>query len=224
MSSLAGSSALRLRQLSRLLVPILVVVVAVAVLARNHLVQSQTSAQTGTGPVLKGYGLDSVPAPTFALTDQNGRTISLRALAGRPVVLTFLYTHCPDECPLTAEKLRRTVQTLGARASVVAWLAVSIDPVGDTPQAALDFVAKHHLSGVLHFLVGSQRQLHPIWTAYHIAVARGDADTAASQQGGALVHSAAVYLIDARGDERALYTSAFAPDDLASDLRALLGR
>src|SRR5262245_22007126 len=162
MSGLASDSALRLRQVSRVLVPLLIVVIGVTIFAHDRLMAGQTTAQSGTGSRLKGFDLGAVPAPGFSLTDQNSAAISLTALVGRPVVLTFLYTHCPDECPLTAEKLRTTAQALGDRASSAVWLAVSIDPVGDTPQAARDFVAKHRLTGMLHFLVGSQRQLHPI--------------------------------------------------------------
>src|SRR5215467_16310528 len=106
MSGLAGSSALRLRQVSRVLVPLLIVVVGVAIFAHNQLVAGQTTAESGEGSGLRGYDLGGVPAPGFSLRDQNGAVISLAALAGRPVVLTFMYTHCPDECPLTAEKLR----------------------------------------------------------------------------------------------------------------------
>jgi protein SCO1 len=223
MSLLAGNSALRLRQVSRVLVPALVVVVGIAILAHDRLAAEQATARSGSGSGLRGYDLGGTPAPGFTLRDQNGAAVSLAALAGRPVVLTFLYTHCPDECPLTAEKLHTTAQALGDRASGVEWLAVSLDPVGDTPQAVRDFVTKHRLTGVVHFLVGSQQQLAPIWSAYHIEVERAAA-TGSTPQAGGLGHSAAVYLIDARGRERAFYTSEFAPEDLASDLRTLLER
>src|SRR5262249_14671779 len=105
MSSLASNSALRLRQVSRILVPLLVVVVGAAIFAHDRLAASQTAAPSDKRSGLKGYDLGGVPAPGFSLRDQNGAAVSLGALAGGPVVLTFLYTHCPDECPLTAEKL-----------------------------------------------------------------------------------------------------------------------
>src|SRR5262249_28582321 len=172
-----------------------------------------------------GINLGGIPAPVFTLADQDGKQVSLAALAGRPVVVTFLYTHCPDECPLTAEKLHTAALALGDRASSVAWLAVSIDPVGDTPQTARGFVANHHLSGTLRYLLGTQAQLRPIWSAYYIAVERADvpAGTTTPQTSG-LAHNAAVYLLDTHGREQVLYMSAFAPDDLVSDLRTLLAR
>src|SRR6266436_5624930 len=57
---------------------------------------------------LQGTNLGSTPAPDFLLKDQFGHSISLAQFKGKPVVLTFLYTHCPDVCPLTAEKLHTT--------------------------------------------------------------------------------------------------------------------
>src|SRR5262249_53732072 len=143
----ASSSALRLRLISRVLVVALVVAIGVVILARDRLTAGQSVVGTRTSATFKGINLGGIPAPVFTLADQDGKQVSLAALAGRPVVVTFLYTHCPDECPLTAEKLHTAALALGDRASSVAWLAVSIDPVGDTPQTARGFVANHHLSG-----------------------------------------------------------------------------
>src|SRR5256885_4715846 len=77
---------------------------------------------------LQGTDLGGVPAPNFRLTDQFGRPVSLAQFKGRPVVLTFLYTHCPDQCPLTAEKLHAVMLSLGSDAQRVGVVAVSTDP------------------------------------------------------------------------------------------------
>lgn len=207
---------MKLRLISRVLVLALVVVVGSVIVLRDRLVQSHPTTQ----PKLVGIDLGRDPAPNFALVDQNGAPVSLEAQRGHPVVLTFLYTHCPDQCPLTAEKLHATAQSLGGRAADVRWLVVSIDPAGDTPADASQFVAAHHLAGQAHYLLGTQSQLQPIWEAYHIAVQPGHD---AQAQVRSVTHSLGLYVIDAQGHERVYMDQTFDPGDLASDLRVLLG-
>jgi len=217
-----ANTAMRLRLISRGMVLALVVLVGAIIVIHDRATQPAAPASpVRPTPSASRIDLGGAPAPAFTLTDQDGAPVSLAALAGRPVVLTFLYTHCPDECPLTAEKLHAAVAALGADGSRVAWLAVSVDPVGDTPAAAASFVSAHHLTGYMRYLVGTQQQLAPVWEAYHVAV-QPSGDAAA--QMGSVAHSIGVYLIDAKGHERAFYDASFSSDDVVSDLRALLGR
>lgn len=207
---------MKLRLISRVLVVALVVVVGSIIFLHDRLAQSHPTA----APKLVGIDLGRDPAPNFSLVDQTGAPVSLEAQRGHPVVLTFLYTHCPDECPLTAEKLRAAAQSLGGRAVDVRWLVVSIDPVGDTPTDATKFVAAHHLTGRVHYLLGAQSQLQPVWDAYHIVVQPGQDGQA---QVRTVVHSLGLYVIDGQGRERVYLDQTFDPGDLTSDLRMLLG-
>ena len=207
---------MKLRMISRVLVLALVVVVGSIIILHDRLAQSHPTA----APTLAGIDLGRDPAPNFTLVDQDGAPASLEAQRGHPVVLTFLYTHCPDACPLTAEKLHAAEQSLGRRAADVRWLVVSIDPVGDTPADASKFVAAHHLTGRVHYLLGSQAQLQPVWGAYHIAVQPGQD---AQAQVRSVVHSLGVYVIDGQGRERVYLDQDFDPAGLAGDLRTLLG-
>lgn len=199
---------MKLRMISRGIVAALVVVVGLVLAVHNHL------ADTHAAPQLVGADLGGVAAPGFTLTDQSGATVSLAAQRGHPVVLTFLYTHCPDQCPLTAEKLRMTSDQLGVQAGQVAWLAVSVDPTGDTPATAAAFVHAHGLDGRLRYLLGTSQQLAPVWQAYHIAVQAG--------ANGIVNHDGALYVLDRQGRERVFLDPSFAPSQLAGDLRALL--
>jgi protein SCO1/2 len=165
---------------------------------------------------LSGLDLGRTPAPGFSLVDQDGQQISLSQFRGRPVVLTFLYTHCPDACPVIADELRQTNELLGPDAAKVAMLAVSTDPRGDDRASAVNFTQMHGLTGRLHYLLGSPDQLSPIWQAYYIGVSPGD------PAGNEITHSEAVFVIDKTGQERALLGVPFSAKDLASDLRRLL--
>jgi len=179
-------------------------------------------------PALAGTDLGGTPAPDFAGVDQNGQTVQMQGLRGRPVVLTFLYTQCPDVCPLTASKLRRVADGLGADAGRVAFVAVSVDPAHDDAAAARTFAEQHALSDRLQFLVGAQTDLAPIWSAYavHAAPAPVSADPAeratAAYATRAAVHTDALYVIDRQGRERTFLRSDFDPPALTSTLRTLL--
>lgn len=204
---------MKLRLISRLSVVALIVVVAVVMVIHSRLSQSQAA------PALQGTSLGQVAAPAFSLVDQSGATTSLRALNGHPVVLVFMYTHCPDECPLTAELLHTTIQQLGAQASRVEWVAVSVDPAGDTPQTATAFVAKHHLTGYMRYLLGTRAQLSPLWHAYGIVP---ETDPYAASNGAEVQHGLGVFVLDGQGREQVYLGYPFDPSVLSADLRALL--
>jgi protein SCO1/2 len=165
---------------------------------------------------LQGTNLESVPAPDFQLKDQFGNPISLAQFKGKPVVLTFLYTHCPDVCPLTAEKLHATMLNLGKDAQRVAVLAVSMDPKGDTAAAAQNFSKVHKMIDYWHYLIGTHDQLAPVWASYSV-------DAQAATSSGSVSHSSAVYVIDKQGHERVLLDNDFSSSQLAADLKLLLG-
>ena len=78
---------------------------------------------------------DSSEAPDFALRDQDGTTVSMSSQRGRFTLVTFLYTNCPDVCPLIAEHLNTALRQLGTTRADTRVLAVSVDPKGDTPSA-----------------------------------------------------------------------------------------
>ena len=163
---------------------------------------------------LAGTDLGATDAPDFTLTDGvSGRAETLSARRGQVVALTFLYTTCPDVCPLTASRFRAAQVELQADASRVTFIAVSVDPDHDTPKAVQDFSAAHDLRTNWYYLVSGQAQLSPVWAAYGIGVQAGSTT---------VTHNDAVYLIDARGRERVLLHSEDLAADLANDLRALL--
>ena len=74
-----------------------------------------------------------VRAPDFELRDEQGKPVSMRSLRGEPVVVTFLYSHCQDTCPITAQTIRGALDDLGHDVPAV---AISVDPPNDTPASA----------------------------------------------------------------------------------------
>jgi protein SCO1 len=164
---------------------------------------------------LAGTDLGATDAPDFTLTDGiTGRSVSLSAQRGNVVALSFLYTRCPDVCPLTAARFRAAQDALGQDANRVVFIAVSVDPEGDTPKAAQDFSAAYDLRTNWHYLVGARAQLAPVWASYGILVS----DATGNARVG---HNDAVYLIDKRGRERVLLHSEDLAGDLVNNLRTL---
>ena len=193
---------------------LVVLVVALSSLRSISSGQSLPSNPPTDGAGSQGTDLGGVPAPAFRLTDQFGKPVSLSQFRGKPVVLTFLYTHCPDVCPLIAEQLHRVMLDLGQDAQRVGVLAISVEPMRDTVAAALVFSKVHHMTNYWHFLVGTQAQLAPVWTAY--AIGAQQVTTTVS------MHTTALYVIDKQGRERTLLDQTFTPAQLTETLRALL--
>lgn len=165
-------------------------------------------------PKLAGTELRAIDAPDFTLMDGvSGRTVKLSAQRGQVVALTFLFTTCPDVCPLTASRFRAAQTELQGDASRVTFIAISVDPDRDTPEAVRTFSAAHGLASNWYYLVGGRDQLAPTWAAYGIGVQAGS---------NAVTHNDAVYLIDRRGRERVLMHSEDLAADLVNNLRALL--
>jgi protein SCO1 len=182
-------------------------------------------ARVGTS-ALQG-AVVSPPAPTydFTLHDPDHRVVRLSALRGKAVALTFLYTHCPDICPLTAEKFHEAYRRLGGIADRVAFVAVSVDPRGDTPEAIRTFLSTHHVNGELSYLTGSFAELKRVWSYYYVT---SDAkETSPKTAPGAPVspdlvgHTSIVYLIDPSGNLRVFLPWNFDPKDLTTDLKIL---
>src|SRR6266852_4779135 len=195
----------------------LLVVLTVAVLGLRNatgapLVGSSSSPTASSG--LQGTDLGGVRAPAFQLHDQFGRLVTLAQFAGKPVVLTFMYTHCPDVCPIMAERLHSVMVGVGADAQRVAVVAISVDPHGDSVAGALNFSQVHHMTDYWHFLVGTHEELSPVWTAYAI-----DAQPVAAT---ASMHTAILYVIDKQGRERVLLDQDFTTAQLSGDLKTLL--
>lgn len=157
------------------------------------------------------------PAPTFRHVDaRTGKPLGTRDLAGRPYAVTFLYTDCPDVCPLIGQELKQALQALGPRADDVAVVAVSADPEGDTRGAVTSWLELHDLPANFRYLIGSEEELRPTWDAYFAAPqVPGEAES---------THSASIWLVDAGGRLRTKFSAGapVAPEDIAHDLELLL--
>ena len=165
---------------------------------------------------LSGTELGAKDAPDFTLTDGiSGQTVTLSSLRGNVVALAFLYTRCPDVCPITAAQFRAAQRSLGPDAPRVRFVAVSVDPEGDTPAAVRAFSDERDLRENWRYLIGSRAQLQIVWAAYGIA-------SFPAPSGVGVAHNDAIFVIDQKGRERELLHSDVVLNDLVADLRLLM--
>lgn len=204
-------------------------------------------AACGGEAALTGTDLGAQPAPDFALVDPDGATVRMGDFRGKAVALTFIFTNCPDVCPLTAEKLRETYERLpeGTRDDV-ALLAVTVDPERDSAAALEAFSAAHGLADNPAWtpLRGERPALEAVWRDYGVFAAPASpfdvaggfaASPVASPiaspgaaMGGvtpapSVGHTDALIVIDPEGKQRAFLRSDFDPQALADDLETLAG-
>jgi protein SCO1 len=163
------------------------------------------------GEVLK----PRLKAPETTLENYNGQTVSLGAMRGKPLLVTFLYTHCPDVCPLIASHLGLVLRDLGPKANGVHVVAISVDPRGDTPQTVHKFLADRDLVGKMDYLIGDPQQLGPVWEAWNV----GSEVEASNPE--YIAHSALVYGISSSGRLVTIYPANFKPSQIIHDLPKL---
>jgi cytochrome oxidase Cu insertion factor (SCO1/SenC/PrrC family) len=161
-------------------------------------------------PLPDAYPRQRTPAPPFTLVDQHGADVSLAGLAGRPVVLTFVFAHCQTTCPLIVSALRRGVP---ADTEV---LLVTLDPWRDTPSALPGIAARWGLPAGFRVLSArSVEQVTRVAAAYGVTSAR-------DERTGDIVHPGLVFVIDRDG--RLAYTFNTPPATWVRESLQRLGR
>lgn len=153
----------------------------------------------------------------FALTGEDGRTVTDRDLAGKWRVMYFGYTFCPDVCPTDAQNiaagLKRFEAEDAARAAKITPVFVTIDPARDTPDVLRRFTDTFHPR--MLGLTGSAEAIGQVAKAYAVYYAKGEA----SSGGGYLMdHSRQSYLMDPQGRPVALIPQEQGADAVAAEL------
>lgn len=133
-------------------------------------------------------------APTFQLTDQFGKTVTLRQFRGKVVVLAFVDSQCTTVCPLTTASMVDAEELLGQKASRhIVLLGINANPTATTIADVRQYSEAHGLMNRWLFLTAPPAELDKVWKAYGIfvAVSHGQID-----------HTPALYVIGANGRER----------------------
>lgn len=181
--------------------------------------QQTTTKAASTAKV--DYKAEAVLSPATAepplkLRNYLGQPVDIDQFRGKPVLITFVYTHCPDVCPLMISNLRVAQNLMGKdgpqKAQVI---AVSVDSKGDTPKTVRAFLKAHEMTGRMQYLIGSQRELASVWKAWGVGSERD------AKNPDFVEHSGLVYGITASGKRAVLYSASFKPAAIVHDVPLL---
>jgi protein SCO1/2 len=202
----------------RILLALVVIVVIAGVVALLAIGQGSTQPARGGVNGVKSVSYDgslltpAKPAPPLSLRNYLGEAVNINRYRGKAVLLTFLYVHCPDVCPIITSNLRVAQNLMGpATASKVQVISVSVDPRGDTPRTVAAFLAHHEMTGRMKYLIGSAPQLAAVWSAWGVGSER---DTQSPEL---VNHSGLVYGVSASGKVTTIYPANFVPKEIAHD-------
>jgi len=148
----------------------------------------------------------------FRLTDQSGQAVTEQNLKGRPTLIFFGFTHCPDVCPTSLFEISEVLRAMGKDVDKVNAYFVSVDPERDKPE-----VLKAYLSAFgprFVGLTGTEEEIAATAKAYRVYV-QSHKDEGANYT---VDHSGVVYLMDKSGAFLANYSLDASPDKLAADL------
>ena len=167
---------------------------------------------TGRAPSPVGQAIAAVGGP-FHLEDQTGKSVSDQDMKGRPFLVFFGFTHCPDICPTTLFEISQVMHTLGADADRTGALFITVDPERDTPTVIKDYLSNFdpHLRG----LTGDQASINAVLRAYRVYAKKVPLDNGDYT----MDHTAVVYLMDKDGHFVAPFNVSRTPEQEAADLR-----
>jgi protein SCO1/2 len=189
-------------------------IAAVLALALLAFSASPPAHETGGDTRLPVIG----PAPVFALTSQDGMSVALADLHGKVVAVTFIYTQCPDICPMLTQKMAQVQDELGADfGAKVVFVSITLDPGHDTPEVLKDYAEFWAAKPGWIFLTGSPEAVREVTRHYGVFFVK--------REDGSVDHTALTTLIDAEGQMRVQYLGArFDPEEFRRDLSSLLDK
>lgn len=159
----------------------------------------------------------SIPAPDFALTNEQGETVHLSDYQEEIVLLYFGYTFCPDVCPTTLSELSKAQRELDDGGEKIQVVMVTVDPERDTPQKLAEYVGHFHPDFV--GLSGTKEEIDAAGEGYGIYYEKHEG----SEATGYLVdHTARVYVVDPRGNYQLSFSYGTPVEDIVHDLRLLM--
>jgi protein SCO1/2 len=169
---------------------------------------------SGRDPV-PSAGASAIGGP-FSLVDQDGRTVTDKDLRGRPFLVFFGFTHCPDVCPTALFEISEVLGKLGPDAGKVSALFVTVDPERDTPAQMKDYLSSFNPR--LVGLTGDPAAIAAVAKEYRVYVKKVPLDHGDYT----MDHTALVYLMDKDGRFVAPFNLKRSTEDAAADLRRYL--
>ena len=151
----------------------------------------------------------------FALEDGAGKTVSDQTLKGRPFLVYFGYTHCPDVCPTELARISDILSKMGDKA--IPTLFITVDPERDTPKVMEDYVSSFNPAVI--GLSGSPQAVEATEKTFRVFARKGQKQPDGDYS---MDHSSIVYLMDKNGAFVEAFNVERSPEDAAKDLEKYL--
>jgi protein SCO1/2 len=148
----------------------------------------------GSAPVTDRFELGTKVVQAFKLTDHTGKAVAASDIVGRPAVVFFGFTYCPEVCPTTMISLSATLGKMGADADKLGVYFVTVDPERDTVDELKNYMAQ--FDPRIRGLTGAADQVAAVAKPLRVYYAKVKVEGGA---GYTMDHDATVYLIDAKG-------------------------
>jgi protein SCO1 len=163
----------------------------------------------------KGATNQALVGGPFALEDGAGKTVTEQTLRGRPFLVYFGYTHCPDVCPTELAHVSDVLAAMGDKA--VPALFITVDPERDTPKVMQDYASSFgpHVIG----LSGSPQAIGAVEKEYRVFARKGKVESDGSYS---MDHSSIVYLMDKTGGFVEALNVDRPPEETAKELERYL--
>jgi cytochrome oxidase Cu insertion factor (SCO1/SenC/PrrC family) len=200
---------------SRRLIPIACASLLAGALLGLNMFPAARDRMFGGGERTFGEALVGGP---FSLTDHNGRRVTEKDFRGRPMLVFFGFTFCPDICPSGLQVMTAALDQLGPKAEKVVPVFITIDPERDTPEQLKLYLASFHPR--LVGLSGSVQEVAAVAKAYRVYFKKVKDERSSADY--TMDHSAILYLMDSKGRFVAHFSHATTADKLAESLGKLL--
>lgn len=159
-----------------------------------------------------------LPPLDISLTDENGQTVEASDYRGKPVLVFFGYTHCPDICPVTLARLASITRQLDeSMRDELQVLFISVDPDRDSPGVLKEYTAAFGPQFI--GLTGSKPQINAVTNRYRVHYSYADKDANGSY---AVTHSSAVLAFTRKGEPAFLVRYTDSDEALVADLKQLM--
>lgn len=198
-----------------------VIVVVIAYIA--YLLLSTPQTVYAPDYIADENGLTIIEPPInisdFTLTNEINESVSLSDLNGKPTLITFGFTHCPDVCPITLGEMRNIREDLGNLAEDIEYIFVSVDGERDTPEILNTYLTTLRVNDFIVGMTGTEAELREFAQPFGVEFIYNEPDRFGNYT---VDHTAGMFLLDANQNWVRRYRYGIQSSLIAEDIRAFM--
>ena len=156
----------------------------------------------------------------FSLVNQDGVRVSEDTLTGKPHLIYFGFTYCPDVCPTALQKMGQTQSLLGEQGNDIGYVLISVDPERDTTETLSQYVEANGFPGGLQGFTGTEDEIAAAKAAYKVYATKVPTPDSAAEY--TVDHSDIMYLMGEDGKFVDYFYGRSTPAEMAARVKTLL--